>query len=115
MVDENSGSGSIRLCARKKGKPEESPSDNGVKGNHRFKSSVRVELGVFNVAARFEDFMQNLNLPAVAIPADALDSIIKGANRESGQEQPTKWGDIGWRLHLLNQDATERHGAHGLT
>ncbi len=60
MVGENGGSGCMGLCASKKGKPEEPPGDNGIKSNHRFKARVRAELGVFNMAARFEDFVQNL-------------------------------------------------------
>ena len=115
MVGENGGSRCRGVSTRQKSDPEQPPSNDRKQGNHGHEALVGSQLRLFNATTGFEDFMQNFNLPAATIPADALDGVIKGANRASGQQQPAEWVHIACGIDLLNQDGIKRNRPHAGT
>lgn len=66
------------------GQPKKTPGNNAQERNERQQPVSGGQLRFFNLTARFEDFVKDLNLPPRPIPADASERSLKRQDRQGG-------------------------------
>ena len=78
----------LRTGPKLHGEPEDAPADEAVEGDEFDEAFGGAELGLLHLAARFEDLVEHLDLPAQGIPVEFFDGVRPGVDGEVGEELP---------------------------
>ena len=109
-VGERSRTEGVRFLPGKMGQPMQTPGNDHIESQTGEQTVGIFEATVLDSTARFENLVPNFDLPALAVPLDALQRILRVLHRHSGQQEPLHGGNRLRRVDLayLNRPKCER-------